>query len=236
MLHPLASRNKNVPAAINSRLSTDYHRWFEITKADTPALQEKAFRLRFQVYCCEHKYETAEEHPNEMETDAFDSHSIHSLIVDRTSGTATGTVRLILPDQSKPEESLPIQSICNHPLPIKLPSKSAAEVSRFTISKTIRRMVGEGCPKELKCSVILGLMRATVQMSREHGVTDWFAIMEPSLLRLLCRFGIYFMPIGPLVEYHGFRQPCHANLDALLENVRQEYYDLWRFVTEPNTI
>jgi len=97
-------------------------------------------------------------------------------------------------------------------------------------------MADESCPKDLKCSVTLGLMRAIVQMSMENGITDWFAVMEPSLLRLLCRFGIYFVPIGPLVEYHGLRQPCYSDLDTLLERVRQEHYDLWEFVMEPSSL
>ncbi|MGA2264411.1 MAG: hypothetical protein ABSH28_23630, partial [Acidobacteriota bacterium] len=49
---------------------------------------------------------------------------------------------------------------------------------------------------------------------------------------LLSRFSIYFKPIGSLVAYHGMRQPCHANVGALLERVRRENFELWEFVTE----
>jgi N-acyl amino acid synthase of PEP-CTERM/exosortase system len=58
--------------------------------------------------------------------------------------------------------------------------------------------------------------------------------MEPALLRLLSRFGIYFTPIGPLVEYHRMRQPCHANAATLLQRVREENFDLWEFLIDPN--
>jgi N-acyl amino acid synthase of PEP-CTERM/exosortase system len=86
--------------------------------------------------------------------------------------------------------------------------------------------------KIVNCSIILGLMRALVQMSMDYGITDWLAVMEPSLLRLLARFGIDFTPLGPLVEYHGLRQPCHVNFDRLLEQIRQNHFYLWEFVTE----
>lgn len=232
MLYSQVDKREQFSPLINSRLSDVYHRWFEVIPADTPALREKAYRLRYQVYCCENQYETPEEHPKNMETDAFDCRSIHSLIIDRANGTTIGTVRLILPEPESHEASFPIQQVCSHPLPIKLPISGAAEISRFAISKKLRKLADGDCPKNLKCSIILGLMKAIVQMSLKHGITDWLAVMEPSLLRLLCRFGIYFAPVGPLIGYHGVRQPCHANVDRMLERVRLENYDLWEFATE----
>jgi len=237
---------KEQSSPIDNKLSDYYSRWFEIIPADTPALRDQVFRLRYQVYCCEHKYETPEEHLQKLEMDAFDCRSVHSLIVERASGTAAGTVRLILPDPKSLQSSLPIQKVCRHPLFSILDSSYAAEVSRFAISKEARKAlnvsilnsVGKhvACPIAAKdlaiCFISLGLMRATVQMSFAHGVTEWFAVMEPALLRLLRSFGICFNPLGPLVQYHGLRQPCYANLGDILENVREEHFDLWEFVTE----
>jgi N-acyl amino acid synthase of PEP-CTERM/exosortase system len=199
---------------------------------NTPELREKAFRLRYQVYCREHQYETPDEHPLQMETDEFDSRAIHSLVLDRTNGAATGTVRLILPSQQSDGASLPILRICNCHLPENFCMDAAAEISRFAVSKEMRKIAGANCPAELKCAIVLGLMKAIVQMSFEYGITDWLAVMEPSLLRLLHRFGVHFTPIAPLVEYHGMRQPCRANITTLLDTVQKEHHDLWEFVTE----
>jgi N-acyl amino acid synthase of PEP-CTERM/exosortase system len=235
MLYSQTVQGEQFSPGIGTRISDEYYRWFDVIPAETAALRQKAYRLRYQVYCCEHQYETPDEHPQHMETDAFDSRSVHSLIVDRENGLAIGTVRLILPDPAHHEASLPIQQVCNHPLPPCLPVSGVAEISRFAISKQMRKSADGGVSKNLKCSVVLGLMKAVVQTSFEYGITDWLAVMEPSLLRLLCRFGIYFAPIGPLIEYHGLRQPCHANVDRMLETVRQENFDLWEFVTESRT-
>jgi N-acyl amino acid synthase of PEP-CTERM/exosortase system len=185
------------------------------------------------VYCRENPFENPADHPQHKETDAFDHRSIHSLIVDRTSGSAIGTVRLIRPDLDNYDASLPIQKICLHSLPSTLQLSNCAEISRFAISKKMRGMVNGELPKGLKCLVILGLMKAIVQMSLEYGITDWLAAMEPSLLRLLSRFGLRFAPLGPLVDYHGMRQPCHANVRGMLETVRHEQSELWAFVTDP---
>jgi len=236
MLCTPAIEREQIPPSTTSRLSDIYNQWFEIINADTPALREKVYRLRYQVYCCENPFENPEEHLQHLEMDVFDSRSIHSLIVDRASGSAIGTVRLILPDPENAHAGLPIQQICSHPLPPSLPLEQSAEISRFAISKKMRSMANGELPKELKCSVILGLMRAIVQMSLEYGITDWLAVMEPSLLRLLSRFGIDFAPLGPLVNYHGLRQPSHANVGRMLDQVYKERFDLWEFVTEPGTL
>lgn len=218
----------------NSKLSDAYRRWFEVIPANTPELREEAYRLRYQVYCCEHHFETLDEHPHKLEADAFDDRSIHSLVVDKANGMPTGTVRLILPDPDSPESSFPIQHICGDPLSVHCSPFKAAEISRFSISKKMRNVALADCPKDMKCLVALGLMQAIVQMSTAHDITDWFAVMEPSLLRLLCRFGIYFTPIGPMVEYHGMRQPCHADSETLLDRVRKEHFSLWEFLMEPH--
>ncbi len=231
MLYPQASESRQFPQTNEARLCDSYHRWFDVISANTRELQEQAYRLRYQVYCREHQYETPDEHPLQMETDEFDSRAIHSLVLDRTSGMPTGTVRLILPTHQE-GACLPIQRICNCHLPENFCMSTAAEISRFAVSKEMRRMASEDCPAEMKCAVVLGLMKAIVQMSFEYSITDWLAVMEPSLLRLLHRFGVHFMPIAPLVEYHGMRQPCRANVPMLLDTVQEEHYDLWEFVTE----
>jgi N-acyl amino acid synthase of PEP-CTERM/exosortase system len=220
--------------ASQEKITESYHRWFEIIPANTPALREKAYRLRYQVYCCENQYENPEEHPQRMERDAFDPRSIHSLLIHRATGIAIGTVRLILPDPESRKVSLPIQQVCHHPLLKTLPMSSVAEISRFAISKETRKIADEDLPKDVKCPIVIGLMKAVVQMSLGCGITNCLAVMEPSLLKLLSRFDIFFAPVGPLVEYHGLRQPCHARVDSFLEGLRRQNSELWQFLTEPS--
>jgi N-acyl amino acid synthase of PEP-CTERM/exosortase system len=63
-------------------------------------------------------------------------------------------------------------------------------------------------------------------------MTHWAAVMEPALLRLLTRLGIHFNPLGPLVEYHGRRQPCWIELGVMLDRVHAERPDVWDVITE----
>ena len=226
------------PIMINSALSDNFNHRFAVVTADTLALQEQAYRLRYQVYCIENRFENTLDHPLEQEIDEFDAYSVHSVVIDRPSQTVTGTVRLILPNPKAIEKSFPIQKVCSHP---RLQSHKllyiarSAEVSRFAVSKEFSRMAAippTPTSRRHTSNITLGLINGMVRMSLEHGITEWFAVMEPKMLRLLARFGIYFSPIGPMVDYHGMRQPCHATIEKLLERVRKERIDVWEIITD----
>ena len=207
---------------------------FKLTTVSTPAQREQVHRLRYQIYCVEYPFENPTQFAGGLERDEFDAHSVHRLIYDHHTDQAIGTVRLILPLHECPDLSFPIQSICRHPLMRDITIlKRAAEVSRFALSKSARSPRLIGTPQPFSSPLlIIKLLKGVVQMSREHGISDLFAVMEPSLLRLLAgRFAFHFNPIGPLIDYHGMRQPCHANLDRLLERTRRENFAVWSFIT-----
>lgn len=72
-------------------------------------------------------------------------------------------------------------------------------------------------------------MRGVMRLSNELGLTHWCAIMEKGLLRLLERFGIHFVATGPMVEYHGMRQPCVARIDGVLARAKRECPAFYEF-------
>ena len=115
------------------------------------------------------------------------------------------------------------------------------EISRFAISKEFRRRKAD----QMDDSVItdanagreahlafLSLVRFVLRQSVRHNVLFWTAVMEPRLLRLLARLGICYTPVGPLVEYHGIRQPCHCYLPDMLENARRAQPRSWEVLTD----
>lgn len=229
------------------RLIEVYRRVFEVVLADTPMLCEEAYRLRYQVYCVENPFEDPADNPGEMETDDYDERSVHTLLRHRAAGAVAGTVRLVLPSIESPNESFPFHHVCRDPLvndPTRFPVSVMGEVSRFSISKEFRRRCGDSRyptnaddgPKHGERRIIpnltIGLIEGLVRMSLNAGVTHWCAVMEPALLRLLSRFGIYFKPIGALVDYHGKRQPCHQDLETFLTGIYRERKDVWEVVTD----
>jgi N-acyl amino acid synthase of PEP-CTERM/exosortase system len=78
----------------------------------------------------------------------------------------------------------------------------------------------------------LGLLSIAVEFMIRHGVDHVCAVMEPTLLRLLSRFGIHFTLLGPPLEYHGIRQPCFAPLGELLQGIASERLDVWNVITD----
>jgi N-acyl amino acid synthase of PEP-CTERM/exosortase system len=163
-------------------------------------------------------------------------------------------VRLVLPSITGARDCLPIYEICDHPLlndAEALPPHKTAEISRFSISKDFRRRREDGRYPNMATPVsreelreerrimphmTLGLMNAIVRMSVANDVTHWTAVMEPALLRLLARLGIRFEPLGPIVNYHGRRQPVYADAGRLLSGIWDTNREVWEVITEDGSL
>ncbi|HXJ01465.1 MAG TPA: PEP-CTERM/exosortase system-associated acyltransferase [Micropepsaceae bacterium] len=214
---------------------------FEALPANNLERIRAAQRIRYQVYCIEHPHENSD-NPDGLEMDEFDAHAAQSLLVHRAANATLGTVRLILPLANDAELSFPVQRVLDGDSLAafrQLPLHSTGEVSRFSISREFRRVIhscGSGTDAALagNSAVLmrLGLIQALVRMSMERGITHWCAAMEPTLLRMLSAMAIRFRPIGPLIEYHGLRQPCYCVVADVLEDVKRERPAFWSVLTD----
>ncbi len=236
----------------SQRLIDLYRSYFEVELADTDALREEAFRLRYQVLVVEHPYLNPEDYPQGIERDDYDDHSDHALLVHRPSGAVAGTVRLIRPQGPPTGRGLPIQEVCKDPLiadPERFPVLKTGEISRFSVSKQFRRRLTDtrfpdamdervgGQPakpadRRIMPFITLGLMQAMLRMSVNNGLTHVCASMERQLLRLLARISVQFHEVGPLVELHGWRQPCYRGIADLLNQTRTERPEVWDVITD----
>ncbi|MDF1552123.1 MAG: PEP-CTERM/exosortase system-associated acyltransferase [Deferrisomatales bacterium] len=225
--------------------------FFRISIARTEQELEDVQRLRYQVYCLEREFEKEEDCADGLEKDPFDSRSVHAYLRHLDTGVLAATVRLVLADPADPAAAFPIEEHCGDTFdrefrPAELPRRQVAEISRFAISSEFRKRRKDnpyGIPlskeqehrleaeRRILPFMTIGLFRAIVEMSHEHGITHWYAVMEPFLMRLLKRFGIIFPPIGPLVEYHGKRQPCLALVDDVLRGIGETNDDVLSFIT-----
>jgi N-acyl amino acid synthase of PEP-CTERM/exosortase system len=232
-----------------SKLSSyDYYSLlFEARPACDPVLLRECHRLRYQVYCTERGIADASLHPDGLETDAYDRHSLSALLIYRPERIAAGTIRLVLPSQNGVPRPLPTYDLlaaagCDLG---KLPAlPRTAEISRFAIPKAFRRRAGEGAYgnsldaleadplRRVIPHLTLGLMAAALRMASDNGIEHVCAIMEPALLRLLARFGMRFIPSGPLIDHHGWRQPCHAPIAQLCRDVAAQRPEAWDIISE----
>jgi len=227
-----------VTEAEDHSLLTLFNAHFSTVMADSPERVRIAKQLRHQVYCVENPLES--QNQERIETDIFDAHAAHSLLVHRPSDIPLGTVRLVLPLVEETAHSFPMQSILDADTARefkKIPLHAAAEVSRFSISRQSRRLMEAHDQSERDFIrntaplMRMGLIQALVRMSLQHNITHWCAMMEQSLLRMLAAMGIHFVPLGPVVEYHGLRQPCFCVLPKMLEDVKRERPAFWSVLT-----
>jgi N-acyl amino acid synthase of PEP-CTERM/exosortase system len=154
-----------------------------------------------------------------------------------------GTVRLILPVGGE-LDSFSMRGIAETTggnLPF--PAGSTAEVSRFSIAKRSRPRAAHlvpgrnlremaGAMRRAEPLMSLGLIQGLVRMSAMHRITHWCAVMEPKMLRMLSAMGIHFIPVGELVEYHGYRQLCFIEVGALLRSMQNERHSFWKIVAD----
>ncbi|MBL4801033.1 MAG: PEP-CTERM/exosortase system-associated acyltransferase [Emcibacter sp.] len=159
-----------------------------------------------------------------------------------------GTVRLILPPNDAIPELFPAFKISNELSGLSdkvLPRASTAEISRFSISKKFRQrhydthipgveenIADVNNSQRVIPHITLGLMKAILRMSVENDITHWSVVIEPTLQRLLRKLGIYFIPIGGMVEYHGRRRTLYSEIGILLDKIYETHHEIWAVITD----
>ena len=191
--------------------------------ARTPEQILEAKQLRYRVYCEERGFEPGE---NGVEQDDHDANSVHVLVRHRATGRVYGTVRVIMSKRDEGGLGFPMERVCEDYVLAPLPVAATAEISRFALTRD-----RSGLSPEAAALIRLFLIRGVVQASGELGLTHWCAIMEKTLLRLLRSTSLYFVPVGPAVEYHGMRQPAVFPLADGFERMRRENPSIWSLLT-----
>jgi N-acyl amino acid synthase of PEP-CTERM/exosortase system len=240
-------RNKSgTLAAEDHAPATLYDRYFSVVPATSFRLLDAAHALRYQVYCVERAYEDCSHQRAQREMDAYDSHSVHAVLIYRVTGNVVGCVRLILPRAQEGLSSLPIRALLDQNSRAILdqydPGRTA-EVSRYAVSKMFRHREGDNLYPDLQSMdrgardfrrlvphLSLGLLRGVAILAAERGIRTICAAIAPSLLRSLRRWGLNFEPLGPLVEYHGLRQPCIADCERLLSGMAACHVEYYRLI------
>jgi N-acyl amino acid synthase of PEP-CTERM/exosortase system len=228
-------------------IAEHFQQYFSVSPATTTALKQAVYRLRYDVYCREFNYEPAENFPDGMERDEYDSQALHVLVRHKNSGLAAGCTRIITPDPSNAAALLPVERYCSGSLDadyldnLNLSRQSICEASRLSVSNIYRRRHGESrsrygslehlgfSPQEQRTFPLISvsISLATTALTELTGHPYMFAMMEPSLPRLLQRIGYNFKQVGVITNYHGKRAAYLQETSAVLENLRPELRDLY---------
>lgn len=234
----------------------DYWRAFDLIHAQTDELKERAFRLRYDVFCKENAFEKAggaDGRAQGLEFDAYDPRAFHYLLVHRDSGEDAGTVRILLANEQDPRQSFPLQGVCDHPL-LGIDSKvlRLAEFSRLCMARRFRRRpldgkilpayyetetgdAAKGLSRFFRRHIPyapLGLMRAAFETALEFNVPDVITAMDTTHLRTMKRIGFSYRVLGPRIDYHGGQQPIIFNIKHVLDNMVIEKPECWEIVSD----
>lgn len=221
-----------------------YDHTFEVVRADTDALKEQVFRLRYQIFCEEHNCEPIEGRSNNILVDPHDGHSIHFLLMHRETGTPAGAASVVLPRDERAGKSFPVQEICDHPL-LHMPGETMrlCEISRLCMAPRFRRRPEDGrflpayYPQDWglkftdgKMSFIrrripyapLGLLRAAFEIALSSHLMDCVCLIESEQLRSLQALGMSYRVLGPRLQGRVSFQPVIFNIKIALDTMREE--------------
>lgn len=247
--------NKTPLQPANEDVSSIFNSVFRIELARSPEVIDEVFAVRYQVYCIDRPFEDPNCFADKREHDEYDPRSAHALIRHRITSDSVATVRLVMAGDTSEASDFPMEGPCIHKMDQRAqsafaaaPRNQIAEISRMAVSREFRRRLSEdkstfGLSESVCYSdsekgkralpyISLGLFAAILQMSVEHQITHWLAIMEPSQLRLLKRFGVEFDHVGPVQEYHGLRRPAFTEAASLIDGIKQRRPDVWSLITE----
>lgn len=234
----------------NLSIAENFSEYFSVRFANTKELREEAFKIRYGVYSEELGWEPSNE--SKMETDEYDFCSYHCLLVHKRTNTYAGCIRLIIPPVSDPELPLPFEKNCMESArkevldSTTLARGSFGEISRLAVLEKFRRREKEkNVPFVLKDinvetvyseaerrnfpNIAMGLYLSGLALAELCNHNSIFVMMEPRLNRRLQRFGLPFVQVGDVIDYHGkramFNLPRSSFYTELTEEMRQ-FYDV----------
>jgi N-acyl amino acid synthase of PEP-CTERM/exosortase system len=253
-IEPSPSQINITKEITRSDIIDHYHRHFDFRLANSDADKKLAFKLRYQVYCEETGFLSKSDNPFGLECDAHDEHSLHSILMHRSSRQIAGTVRMVMPRTSSRGCAQParIFSKALDTLPeTVLPRATTGEISRFALHQSFRCRPGGKLGANVLAQEVsadagfdlrhmmphmkMGLFASIFEIAREHGITHVCAVIDRALLRMLESLGLHFTKAGPAVDFHGMRQPVYASCEDLMAGMddRQESTgSVWQAVNQ----
>ncbi|MDQ7728556.1 PEP-CTERM/exosortase system-associated acyltransferase [Halomonas sp. SpR8] len=242
---PLSENRIKVPSDLIERFIQE----FSFKLCMTEQEKQQAYRLRHDVYCEELQYEEPTDPYKKLEYDIHDQNSIHCLIEHRRTGIVAGCVRVVMPCHSSPYplNQLPLQSYGSQSLthielhPDRLEQDSYYEISRLAVNRLFRTRVRDDSSTEKISNIPFfsteerqlfpllssGLFITGYALGRQLGKIQVFAMMEPSLPRLLALTGFHFTKVGETINFHGRRSAYYIDKQKAESGLKQALLPLY---------
>lgn len=183
------------------------------------AVKHDIFSFRYNIYCLTDRLLDAANYPNQIEFDEFDKSSYQFGVFDNRN-RVVGTFRLIIcGDDIKKfptEEEFGLIDVFT-----ERTRTQTVEISRFMLEKKFRKSI-----------VLLNMMKAVYQFSKQHDIQYWHGCAEQWFITTLNSI------IGPLAIiqkpkycFNAINYPFILSVSDTERNVKKKGWLLWRFFT-----
>ena len=243
----------------NNSMIQGFEKFFKIQRADSNAILNDIYRIRYKVYCQEFGYDL----PNHqgLERDEFDRYSSHCLLSHKQSGEKVGCIRVIsLPENTSGME-LPFITHCSgslypeHTDTHSTKPNDVCEISRVAVVSEFRRRPGEETSKEGLATELRPIDKDTTLHRRFPFIapslylaagalflsskkTEIFVATEPKLIKNLSTMGIRFNQVSDVTDYHGLRAVYQFTRQSLLEDIQampETLHEFFNFIEKQVT-
>ncbi|MFT7374093.1 MAG: N-acyl amino acid synthase of PEP-CTERM/exosortase system [Oleiphilaceae bacterium] len=214
-----------------------FNQYFTIKRAESQAMLDDIYRIRYGVYCQEFGYEP----PNKqgLEQDQFDRYSSHCLLTHKSSGINVGCIRVISLSEENQSIELPFITHCGDSFypaqlsPETLSVNQICELSRVAVVPQFRRRAGENNTKDGLAKIdddlnqtsrfpfiTPSLYLAAGALFLASNKQQVFVATEPRLIKSLAKLGIRFRQVSELTNYHGQRAVYTFTRQSILGDIQ----------------
>ncbi len=230
-----------------------YHKTFKLYNCATELQKDQVYRMRNSIYCREHGYESPTAPESYIERDEYDDHAEHFLLRHRISNEMVGSLRVVLPNEQKPDESFPMQKICDHPL-LQFDSRALniCEISRFCMAPRFRQRGADGkflssyhaqdknghrsgnitFVRRRISYPQAALLQGAFETALRTQIMDCIWMVEPDHLPSLRAIGFDYHVLGLRVDHHGGMQPLIFNIKHVLDGIKDAAPACWDVITD----
>jgi len=157
----------------------------------------ECYELRYRIYCTDKKWLSAENYPNQQETDEYDEQSVH--IAMFSDNRLEAYCRLILPQP----KDLPIKEHID----VDFDRDECIEISRFIVAD-----------QKLGLNAHIEMFTFISHYLAEHGYVYALASVEKPLLRIIRMYGMNVQALSkPTYYFGGLLTPIYIHVFDKLE-------------------
>jgi len=219
---------------------------------------DDSYRLRYEIYCLEEQFLSADNYPDGTQYDNYDKMSQHFVVRENKMDKIAGCVRLIKYSRELGFPTADHFSELYGKLS-DLPLTEVYEVSRFCVSPYFRQRLvpkdglygiesyleenkphyPEGRSEQRKYPIILLLMiKEMYRFSLGVGGRFWIASMEPGLIRYFSACGMKWVHLADnYIDFYGRVMPCLIDLQMAIVQMSEKRPDIYEFlIYDENTL